>query len=86
MFSIKFRRFAQTSVNVNVSARMLYFMFWDAVAGDPHTSAVTASVVRGVTCVGIPTMTPLESKESPVPDNPGADNTTGNPDAAVALN
>ena len=54
-----------------------------AVAGEPVTVAFTERLVSGNTVVGIPTMVPLDN-ESPVPANPGADNTTGSLEAACA--
>lgn len=57
-----------------------------AVAGDPAAVAVTVNVDSGVTLEGIPVMTPFESNDNPVPIKAGADNDTGRPDAAVALN
>jgi hypothetical protein len=77
---------ALTSANVNTSLRISNAAVRVAVAGDPVTVAITFKSVSGVTVVGIPERTPELFNDNPVPIRAGADNVTGNPDAAVATN
>ena len=52
----------------------------------PTAVAVTTKSVRGVTALGRPVITPLESNDNPVPLNAGAENEIARPEAALAEN
>ena len=77
---------AHTSANVNTSSRIENLTVLVAVTLVPTAVAVTTKSVRGVTALGIPVITPLESNDNPVPLNAGAENEIARPEAAVAEN
>jgi hypothetical protein len=85
-FSIKSKFDDGISVNVKASSTISKLTVFVAVAGDPETVATTSNAVGGVIWVGIPTINPFESNESPVPTRASADNMTSLPDVAVATN